>query len=122
MSCNVQRPAKRFVNLAKQDPGRARQNSVATARRNFSQLRTSLLADLCMSLGIGIDQSLSLIVGDPSNQPSCLLDLDLKGATRIPKPKEKSSAPFSYRDISLTELTYPKEATGVNISLNWTFL
>ena len=35
---------------------------------------------------------------DPSNQQSCLLDLDLKGATRIPKPKEKPSSPFSCND------------------------
>ena len=48
----IQRPAKRFVNLAKQDPGRARQNSVAAARKNFSQPRTSLLADLCINISI----------------------------------------------------------------------
>ena len=40
---------------------------------------------------------------DPSNQQSCLLDLDLKGATRIPKPKEKSSSPFSCKVDALMQ-------------------
>ena len=43
----VQRSAKKFVNLAKQDPVRARQNREARAGTNFSQPRTSLSADLC---------------------------------------------------------------------------
>ena len=42
----LQRPAKKCVNLTKQDPGRARQKSQARAGRNFSQPRTNTLADL----------------------------------------------------------------------------
>ena len=45
-SRKVQRSAKIYANLAKQDPGRARQNRQARAETNFSQPRTSLLADL----------------------------------------------------------------------------
>ena len=44
---SVQRARKRFVNLAKQDPGRAKQNSQATAGTNFTKPRTSHLRDLC---------------------------------------------------------------------------
>ena len=43
----LQRLAKKFANLAKQDPGRARQKSQARAGTNFSQPRTNSLADLC---------------------------------------------------------------------------
>ena len=48
----IQRTRKRFVNLAKQDPGRARQKSEARAGRNFSQPRTSLFrgASVCLSM------------------------------------------------------------------------
>ena len=44
---NIQRARKRFVNLAKQDPGRARQSSQARAVRKFSQPRTSHFWGLC---------------------------------------------------------------------------
>ena len=46
-SSQVQRSRKRFVNLAKQDPGRAKQNSQATAGTNFTKPRTSHLRDPC---------------------------------------------------------------------------
>ena len=46
---------------------------------------------------------------DPSNQQSCLLDLDLKGATRIPKPKEKSSSPFSCKVDALMQAEWSKD-------------
>ena len=42
---DVQRARKRFVNLSKQNPGRARQK--ARAGRNFSQPRTCHFRDLC---------------------------------------------------------------------------
>ena len=38
----IQRGTKRYVNLAKQDPGKARQSSYARARTKFSQPRASL--------------------------------------------------------------------------------
>ena len=43
----VQRSAITYANVAKQDPGRGKQNWSARAGTNFSQLRSSLLADLC---------------------------------------------------------------------------
>ena len=43
----VQRARKRFVNLAKQDPGRAQLNRQATAGTNFTKPRTSHFRDLC---------------------------------------------------------------------------
>ena len=39
MVLGIQRPAKKYTNLAKQDPGRARQKSQIRAGRNFSQPR-----------------------------------------------------------------------------------
>ena len=52
MKPHVQRSAKRYANLAKQDPGRGMQNRKARAGTNFSQPNTSLLADLCMRAAI----------------------------------------------------------------------
>ena len=43
----VQRARKGFVNLAKQDPGWAKQNSQATAGTNFTKPRTSHIFGLC---------------------------------------------------------------------------
>ena len=43
----VQRSAKKYANFAKVDPGKARQRIEARAGTNFSQPRTSFLADLC---------------------------------------------------------------------------
>ena len=43
--------AKRNAGFVKQQLGRAKQKSKATAGRNFSQLRTSLLADPCTVFG-----------------------------------------------------------------------
>ena len=39
--CKVERAQRRFVNLAKQDVGRARKKSLARAGRQFSQPQTS---------------------------------------------------------------------------------
>ena len=43
---------KKYANLAKQDPGRAKQSRRARAGTNFSQPRTNLIADLCIILSI----------------------------------------------------------------------
>ena len=43
----VQRGTKRYVNFAKQDPGKVRQSGYARARTKFSQPRTSLFVSLC---------------------------------------------------------------------------
>ena len=50
-SSQVQRSRKRFVNLAKQDPGRAKQNSQATAGTNFTKPCTSHFRGLCTKPG-----------------------------------------------------------------------
>ena len=47
IATHLQRWAKRFINLAKQDPGRAGQDRQARARTNLSQPRRNTLADLC---------------------------------------------------------------------------
>ena len=46
----VQKGTKRYVNLAKQDPGMARQSSQARPGTKFSQPRTSLFVSLCTYL------------------------------------------------------------------------
>ena len=47
ISVSLQRSAKKYANLAKQDPGRARQKRLTRAGINFLQKRTIFLADLC---------------------------------------------------------------------------
>ena len=51
----LQRARKRFVNLAKQDPGRSKQNSQETAGTNFTKPRTSHFRGLCIILILSLD-------------------------------------------------------------------
>ena len=47
INSTLQRPAKKYANIAKQEPDRDRQSSKARAGTNFLQPLTTFLADLC---------------------------------------------------------------------------
>ena len=92
----VQTSGKRYANLAKQDPGRARQNRQATEGTNFLQPRTRILADLCTR--VSLDKTLVLRVQGQAAAAGVVFSLYCHPGACVGLGSRKSNFPGALND------------------------
>ena len=101
--CNLQRSTLFCANIVKKDPGRARQNSIATAGTNFTKPGAQNKVDLCQALDYSTfyTSSLSLcpyeklplvryhVSGSSNTDDQCSVDLKILSIRILPECMSK---------------------------------